>query len=75
MALNRYDQRKNYEEEEANEIGTEYLRADRLPAADAAKVKTLLLNYLDQRVLFYSARDEQQLRQIDARTAKSRASL
>ena len=32
MALNRYDQRKNYEEEEANAIGTEYLRADLLPA-------------------------------------------
>jgi hypothetical protein len=27
MALNRYDQRKNYEEEEANAIGTESLRA------------------------------------------------
>ena len=30
MALGRYDQRKNYEEEEANAIGTEYLRADLL---------------------------------------------
>ena len=75
MALNRYDQRKNYEEAEANAIGTEYLRADLLPPADAAKVKTLLLNYLDQRVLFYTARDEQQLRQIDAQTAKSQAEL
>ena len=27
MALGRYDQRKNYEEEEANAIGTEYARA------------------------------------------------
>src|SRR5262245_39963429 len=50
MALNRYDQRKNYEEEEANAIGTEYLRAGLLPAADAAKVRSLLLNYLDQRI-------------------------
>jgi uncharacterized membrane protein len=75
MALNRYDQRKNYEEEEANAIGTEYLRAGLLPAADAAKVKTLLLNYLDQRVLFYGTRDEQQLRQIDTQTAKLQAEL
>ncbi len=37
MAVSRYDQRKNYEEEEANAIGTEYVRADLLPAADAAK--------------------------------------
>ena len=53
MAVNRYDQRKNYEEAEANAIGTEYVRADLLPAADAAKVRALLRNYLDQRVLFY----------------------
>ncbi|MGO9415387.1 MAG: hypothetical protein ACLP51_09660 [Syntrophobacteraceae bacterium] len=75
MALNRYDQRKNYEEAEANAIGTEYLRVDLLPAADVAKVQTLLLNYLDQRVLFYSTNDEQQLRQIDAQTAKLQAAL
>jgi len=75
MALNRYDQRKIYEEEEANAIGTEYLRAELLPAANAAKVRTLLQNYLDQRVLFYSTRDVQQLRQIDAQTAKLQAEL
>src|SRR3974390_1105688 len=31
MAISRYDQRKDYEEEEANAIGTEYLRADLIP--------------------------------------------
>ena len=31
MAISRYDQRKNYEEAEANAIGTEYVRADLLP--------------------------------------------
>jgi hypothetical protein len=46
-----------------------------LPAADAAKVRALLLNYLDQRVLFYSTRDEQQVRQINAQTAKLQAEL
>ena len=30
-AISRYDQRKNYEEAEANAIGTEYLRTDLLP--------------------------------------------
>jgi hypothetical protein len=34
MAVSRYDQRKNHEEEEANAIGTEYVRAGLLPAAD-----------------------------------------
>src|SRR5215475_7876194 len=45
MAIGRYDQRKNLEEEEANAIGTEYVRADLLPAADAANVRNLLTNY------------------------------
>jgi hypothetical protein len=75
MATSRYDQRKNLEEAEANAIGTEYVRADLLPAADAVKVRALLKNYLDQRILFYTARDEQQLRQIDARTAQLQTEL
>ena len=61
MAISRYDQRKNYEQEEASAIGTEYLRADLLPSADAAKVRALLRAYLDQRILFYKARDKQRL--------------
>ncbi len=75
MAINRYDQRKNYEEAEANAIGTEYVRAALLPAADAAKVRALLRDYLDQRVLFYTARDAQQLRQINARTVQVQTEL
>src|SRR5215467_9782366 len=75
MALNRYDQRKNLEEEEANAIGTEYLRVDFLAASDAAKAKELLRNYLDQRLLFYTTRDEEQLRNIDDRTANLQAEL
>jgi hypothetical protein len=70
MALGRYDQRKNYEEAEANAIGTEYVRADLLPAADAAKVRELLKSYLDQRVRFYTTRDLRQDQQIDIRTTQ-----
>jgi hypothetical protein len=75
MAISRYDQRKNYEESEANAIGTEYLRADLLPAEDAAKVRALLRKYLDQRVLFYTTRGEEQLRLIDAQTDQLAAAL
>lgn len=53
MAVSRYDQRKNYEEAEANAIGTEFVRADLLPAEDATRVRELLRRYLDQRVSFY----------------------
>ena len=69
MAVGRYDQRKNYEEEEANAIGTEYVRADLLPAADAATVRQLLTQYLDQRVLFYTTRDLRYLEQVNDKTA------
>jgi len=75
MASSRYDQRKNLEESEANAIGTEYVRADFLPAADAARVRTLLKSYLDQRLLFYGTRRDRQLRQIDAATAQLQTDL
>ena len=75
MAVNRYDQRKSYEEAEANAIGTEYVRVDFLPSADAAKARALLKEYLDERilfyntrVLFYSASGTRQLQQIDTTT-------
>jgi hypothetical protein len=70
MAVSRYDTRKNYEETEANAIGTEYVRADLLPSADAAKVRALLKSYTDQRILFYDTRDKQKLPQINADTAQ-----
>jgi hypothetical protein len=75
MAVNRYDQRKNYEEQEANAIGTEYVRADLLPAADAAKVRALLKSYLDKRILKYRSRDRRELRQIDAETFRLQAEM
>ena len=62
MAVSRYDQRKNYEEQEANAIGTEYVRANLLPAPDAAKVQGLLKSYLDQRILYYETRNDNELR-------------
>jgi hypothetical protein len=75
MAVNRYDQRKICEEAEANSIGTGYVRADFLPASDAARVRALLRKYLDQRVLFYNALDNQQLQQIDAAAAQLETNL
>ena len=65
MAVSRYDQRKNYEEAEANAIGTEYVRADLLPAKDTARVRELLKKYVDQRVLFYTTRNRQRITKIN----------
>jgi len=75
MAVARYDQRKNYEEAEANAIGTEYVRVGLLPAADASKVRELLRSYVNQRVLFYTTRVERQLDQIEASTARLQSDL
>jgi hypothetical protein len=75
MAITRYDLRKNLEEAEANAIGTEYLRADLVPPTDAAKIRQLLREYSDTRILYYTTRNAQALRQIDSRTAQLQTGL
>jgi hypothetical protein len=75
MAINRYEQRRSYEETEASAIGTEYLRADFLPAPDALKVRALLRSYLEQRIAYYRARDERQLQGLSGRTAQLQTDL
>lgn len=70
MATSRYDQRKNYEETEANAIGTEYVRADLLPDADVEKVRELLRKYTEERIAFYRAGDDHELQAINGRTAR-----
>src|ERR1700752_2572307 len=75
MANSRYDQRKACEASEANAIGTEYVRSELLPAADAAAVQGLLRRYLDLRILFYTTRNESRLQQIYAATAQLQTDL
>src|SRR5215472_7926275 len=75
VVTGRYDQRKNYEEAEANAIGTEYVRLDLLPADDATRLRELLKKYLDQRVLFYETHDSDQLMQIETQTAQLQSQL
>ena len=75
MATNRYDQRKNLEEAEANAIGTEYVRADLLPMPAAEQVRALLKEYLGQRTLYYTTRDDERLTEINARTLELQGRL
>jgi hypothetical protein len=70
MATSRYDLRKNYEEAEANAIGTEWVRAGLLPASDAARVRAQLRRYTDLRISFYRTRDASELAQINADTTQ-----
>jgi hypothetical protein len=75
MAAGRYDQRKNYEEEEANAIGTEYVRADLLPAADTAKVHVLLKEYLALRIQYYTRISEDQIQRNNIATGELQSKL
>ncbi len=50
MAAARYDTRRELVVEEANAIGTTYLRALLLPAAQAAETRNLLRRYVDARL-------------------------
>ena len=75
MAVSRYDQRKICEAEEANAIGTEYVRAGLLPASDAAMTRTLLHSYLDQRILLYQTREEDRRVEIRQRISELQQQL
>lgn len=75
MAISRYDQRKNYEEAEANAIGTEYVRAGLMPAVNATVVRAQLKRYLALRILFYRTRIDGGLRDINVDTARLQAEM
>jgi hypothetical protein len=75
MAVSRYDQRKTLEEQEANAIGTEYLRTDLLPADLAPRVREALRKYVRERIDFYEARNEPPSGKVEPRTASLQAEL
>ncbi len=75
MATTRYDLRKNYEEAEANAIGTEYVRAGLLSAGDAAVIRSQLRKYVDLRIAFYRTRRFEELGRINADTAKLQSEM
>jgi hypothetical protein len=68
MAIDRHDQRKVLEESEANAIGTEFLRADLLPPKSSAATKDLLIQYVDQRILFYYSQSPEKVQEIRDKT-------
>ena len=75
MAIDRHDQREIFEEGEANAIGTEYLRADLLPPKASAATKDLLLQYIDQRILFYSKQSPEKIQEIRNKTDQLQMAL
>jgi uncharacterized membrane protein len=68
MSVSRYDDRKSLVLAEANAIGTAYLRSDLLAPAIQAEVRAILREYVDARLAFYQAgEDEARIARADAR--------
>ncbi|HEY2487031.1 MAG TPA: hypothetical protein VGI36_17945 [Candidatus Binataceae bacterium] len=75
MAVSRYDQRKNLEEEEANAIGTEYARSNLADASAKAQIKAALVRYTRLRLEDYQTRKSQELARIGRDTAALQSEL
>ena len=58
LAIDRYDHRRALKLEEANAIGTTYLRAQLLEEPDRGRVSTLLRHYAENRLALAEATDE-----------------
>ncbi len=76
MALGRYDSRRNLVLQEANAIGTTYLRASFLPEAHKDAVEDLLRRYIDVRIPLYD-RDTSpaQLRSLEQQSSNLQREL
>jgi hypothetical protein len=61
LAANRYDARRELVLQEANSIGTTYLRASLLSDAHKTGVEALLATYVDARIDFYRAGEDDAL--------------
>lgn len=70
MSVAHYENRRNLVIQEANAIGTAYLRADLLPQAAKEKVKILLKQYVDLRIEFNNFKADQ--KSIDELKMKTR---
>ncbi|HEV7473629.1 MAG TPA: hypothetical protein VGN90_06260 [Pyrinomonadaceae bacterium] len=76
MSLSRFEQRRQLVLEEANAIGTTYLRARLLPEPEATAVAGLLRSYVDDRLNFYNLRnDPAQFKSVIDRTEKLQSEL
>lgn len=74
-ALERYNQRKNFEQDEASAISSEYSLAAFLPQADAAQVRALLSEYIQLRIAFFEEDDRTERAAIRAQRLKVEGGL
>ena len=74
-AANRHDTRRQLVVEEANAVGTAYLRAGFLPQPDRAKIRQLLREYVDIRLAAAAAADSSLLAVVVTRSEEIHAEL
>ena len=70
LATNRFDQRKNHEEAEANAIGTEWVRLELLRAGETVAGQRLLRSYLGRRIAWYETTGDAGLAENVAATSR-----
>jgi hypothetical protein len=76
MSVSRFDTRKALVVEEANAIGTTYLRALLLPDPAAQASRQLLREYVQRRLEFFDAGiDDRRIEEVERQTASLQASL
>ena len=76
MAVNRYDLRRDLVLQEANAIGTTYLRASFLPENQIVRVQELLSSYADTRLNLYDAgTDKSQRAEVEKKSNDLQALL
>jgi hypothetical protein len=76
MSLSRFDQRRQLVVQEANAIGTTYLRSGLLPEPDRSAVADLLRSYVDARLDFFNRRgDPAEFKRVIDRTEKLQGEL
>lgn len=76
MSISRFDTRKDLVLEEANAIGTAYLRAHFLPSPLDRKASQLLKAYVDARIDFYAAGiSAEKLQEVNVKTYKIESKL
>ena len=76
MTVSRFDARKQLVLEEANAIGTAFLRAQLLPEPNRSEIAGLLRRYVDVRLLFYEAGiDEKKLRETNDQSERIQRQL
>jgi hypothetical protein len=76
MALTRFDTRRQLVLDEANAIGTTFLRAQLLPDLARKEISDLLRRYVDARLQFYQAGiNKRELHKVDDQTEKLHRAL